>query len=331
VDWLVAVQAQDFAGAKWALGLRMREATDEGIEKAFNQGAILRTHLMRPTWHFVTPVDIRWLLALTAPRVHIANASMYRRLELDNAIFNRSNYAMANALQGGKQLTREELRSVLSQVGIEAGDGQRMAYLLMDAELEGVICSGARRGKQFTYALLEDRAPPEKALERQVALAEFARRYFLSRGPASVQDFAKWSGLTIAEARDGLEAVKTQFENEMLDGQTYWFSATGPPSSAASPSAHLLSIYDEYVSAYKDRGAIIDENHGARLWEMGNALSYIIVLDGQVLGTWRRTLRRTEVAIELNPFERLSAAEERAVDSAAGRYGAFLGLPVVFV
>jgi hypothetical protein len=265
VTWLGAVQAQDYAGAKWALGLRLQGATEDAIEQAFTEGGILRTHLMRPTWHFVTPADIRWLLSLKAPRVHAVNASMYRKLELDSAIFERSNAALAKALQGGQHLTRDELRGVLQKAGIKTDAEFRMGYLMMRAELDGIVCSGPRRGKQFTYALLDERAPDAKTLESEEALAELTRHFFSSRGPATVQDFAKWSGLTVADARRGLETVKAQFRHEAVGGQTYWFSSSKQAVKDESPTAHLLSIYDEYISGYKDRSAIIEESYASYL------------------------------------------------------------------
>src|SRR6266571_3866 len=210
VEWLGAVQAQDFAAAKWALGLRLQGVTDEDIEQAFTDGAILRTHVMRPTWHFVSPADIRWLLALTAPRVNTVNASWYRKLELDDALFLSSNAVLAKALQGGKQLTRPELVSVLQQAGIATGDVLRFTYIMIRAELDGIVCSGARQGKQFTYALLDERAPQARTLDHDEALAEFARRYFTGHGPATLQDFVWWSGLSVADARAGLDMVKSQ-------------------------------------------------------------------------------------------------------------------------
>lgn len=326
--WLGAVQAQDYAGAKWALGLRLRGATDHVIEQAFTDGAILRTHLLRPTWHFVTPADIRWMLALTAPRVHAVNGHMYRKLELDSAIFKRSNAALAKALQGGQQLTRGELRGVLQKAGIATDGELRIGYLMMRAELDGIVCSGPRRGKQFTYALLDERAPQIKALDREEALAELARRYFMSRGPANVQDFVRWSGLTVTDAKSGLEAVKAQLRHEVVSGQAYWFPTSKPSTKDVSPTAHLLSIYDEYISGYKDRRAMIDEKHAAKLWAMGNALSHIVVVDGQIIGTWKRTLKKDTVVIETNIFTRLTRAESRAVAAAVHQYGVFLGLPV---
>ena len=328
VGWLGAVQAQDYAGAKWALGMRLQNATDDAVDQAFAEGAILRTHLLRPTWHFVTPADIRWMLALTAPRVHAANATMYRKLELDNALFKRSNAALVKALHGGQQLTRDELREALERAGVATAGELRMGYLLMPAELDGLVCSGARRGKQFTYALLEERVSPAKPLAHAAALTELARRYFISRGPATVQDFAKWSGLTLADARHGLEAVQTQLQHEMVDGQTYWFS-TSMPAKESSPTAYLLSIYDEYISGYKDRSAIGSPRHAARLSAMGNALTYIVILDSQIVGTWKRTFKKEAVVIEINLFIRLTKTQNRAIAVAAERYGAFLNLPVV--
>jgi Winged helix DNA-binding domain len=179
VGWLGAVQSQDYAGAKWAVAQRTHSLTDAALDQAFAEGSILRTHVLRPTWHFVTPADIRWMLALSAPRVHQLNSSMYRKCELDDATFARSNAALANALQGRKQLTRSELATALAHVGIHA-DGFRLSYLMMYAELEGLICSGGRRGKQFTYALLEERVPQAQHLDNDQALAELVTRYFCS-------------------------------------------------------------------------------------------------------------------------------------------------------
>ena len=329
VRWLVAVQAQDYSGAKWALGLRMQTATDNRIEQAIDAGAILRTHLMRPTWHFVTPADIRWLLALTAPRVHAVNAFMYRKLELDESTLTRSQTVLVKALQKRSPLTRAEVREVFRKSGIVTDAGLRLGYLLMAAELDGIICSGPRRGKQFTYALLAERAPQAKTLGREEALAELARRYFPSRGPATVQDFAKWSGLTLADARHGLGAVQAQLEHAHIGSHEYWFATPLGLAKAVSPSAHLLSIYDEYVSSYKDRSAIGEAEVGSQLKALGNDLSYIIVVDGQIVGTWKRTLRGEEgVVIQTNLLTRLTRVADRAIGLAAQRYGAFLELPV---
>jgi hypothetical protein len=197
VSWLGAVQSQDYAGAKWAVAQRARGCSDRDVELACDRGDIVRTHVMRPTWHFVAPADARWMLELTAPRVHAANAYYYRKLELSPRTFERSNAALALALEGGKHLTRVELARALAGAGIRA-EGVRLAYLLMRAELDALICNGSRRGKQFTYALFDERVPRAAPLARDEALAELTRRYFTSHGPATVQDFAWWSGLTVA-------------------------------------------------------------------------------------------------------------------------------------
>jgi hypothetical protein len=324
VSWLLAVQAQDYAGAKWALGLRMRRAVDQTVEQAFTAGTILRTHLMRPTWHFVSSADIRWLLALTAPRVHQSNGLQYRKLELDPAVLRRSAAALERALQGGRQLTRAQLRGVLEQAGVHTRGPLRLGYILMYAELEGIVCSGPRRGKQFTYALLEERVPPARVRSPEEALAELALRYFVSHGPATLRDLAKWSGLTITDARRGLEAVRGQLEQEVASGQEFWLAHSPRPKQAPSPSVLLLPNYDEYTIGYRDHSAVFDLS---RRYDL--IYGHILVIDGRVAGTWRRTLKKSEVVIETNTFAPLSKAEFRAVAEAADRYGAFLGLPVV--
>jgi len=327
VDWLVAVQAQDYFGAKWALGLRLQDAHDADIDRAFDAGIILRTHVLRPTWHFVTPADIRWLLSLTAPSVHAVNAHRYRQLELDNAIFKRSHKALIKALQGGQHLTREELGEALEKVGIAEAKGQRLAYIVMHAELEGLICSGPRRGKQFTYALLEERVPPAATLKRDEALAQLAQRYFASRGPATVQDFAKWSGLAVADAKRGLEAVKDQVQHELLNGSDDWFPSLSSEQSA-SPAVYLLSVYDEYITGYQDRSRIGEPEVIVKLFRMGAALSYIVVIDGQIVGTWTRQIEKNAVVITITYWTRVTQAQRRAVAAATQRYGEFLGKPV---
>jgi hypothetical protein len=328
VAWLGAIQAQDYAGAKWAVAQRTKGLTDAAMDRALADGSILRTHVMRPTWHFVSPADIRWLLALTAPRVHAASAYGYRTLGLDQAIFRRSNAALARALRGGKQLTRTELASALEQVGIDAS-GLRLVHLVMRAELDGIICSGARRGKQFTYALLDERVSAAKTLERDEALAELTRRYFTSHGPATLQDFAWWSGLTMSDAKNGLEMVKRRLVQDVMDGKAYWAAASTPPAKKSSQTAYLLPNYDEYVVGYADRAAIFDSSHTEKLDARNNPLfQHTIVLNGRIAGTWSRTLKKDAVVVELSPFAALTKTETRAVHAAAEKYGEFLGMKI---
>ncbi|MCI0395732.1 MAG: winged helix DNA-binding domain-containing protein [Chloroflexi bacterium] len=325
VAWLGAVQAQDYLGAKWALGLRMQNATDGVIERAFTEGTILRTHVMRPTWHFVTPADIRWMLELTAPRVNAVNAHMYRQLELDDALFLHSNVVIAKALQGGQQLTRAELGSALVEAGI-AAEGMRLGYIVHRAELDAVVCSGPRRGKQFTYALLDERAPQARILQRDEALAELTRRYYTGHGPATVRDFVWWSGLTVADAKAGLEMVASDLTHEVIDGQTYWFSTSMPPVAEPSQTAFLLPTYDEFLIGFSS----FDKSRaGGRGASKNLVFDSTIVIGGQVVGTWRRTFKQGTAVIELAPFAPLTTAEAEAVTAAAQRYGEFVGMSVV--
>jgi hypothetical protein len=255
------VQAQDYSGAKWAIGLRARGVTEVDVDRAFDAGAILRTHVLRPTWHFVAPDDIRWMLDLTAPRIHAANGYAYRLCELDASVFRRSRKVLARALRGGRARTRSELASALRSEGI-AAEGLRLAALMMDAELEGIIVSGPRRGKHFTYALLEERAPSARTLTREEALAELAKRYFASHGPATLRDYAWWSGLTAREANAGIEAVAPALRKEVIGSQTRWSVGAKVPQPGASATAHLLPNYDEYLVAYKDRGPVVGSSPG---------------------------------------------------------------------
>lgn len=329
VGWLGAVQAQEYAHAKWAVSLRMTPTTEAAIEQACIQGEILRTHVMRPTWHFVRAEDIRWILELTAPRVHAANAYMYRKVELDNATFAKSNATIGEALVGGKQLTRVELGRVLAEVGIVA-DGVRLSYLMMSAELDGVICSGARRGKQFTYALIDERAPHAKRLTREEALAELTRRYFTSHGPATIDDFAWWSGLTKTEVKEGLALNKGLIIQEKVGEQALWLALASPAPQSAPLSGHLLPVYDEYTIAYKNHEAIITPPYAEQMKQINLVVfTSTIVLGGQVVGMWKRTLEKKSVALETNLFGAWTGAEQQAFENAIRRYSDYLELPVV--
>jgi winged helix DNA-binding protein len=323
VSWLGAVQAQEYGHAKWALGLRMQRPADAQIETAFTEGRILRTHVMRPTWHFVAPADIRWMLALTAPRVSAAIAVYNRRLELDATVFRRSQRAIVRALRGGGQLTRQELKVALQRAGIEA-DGVRLAFIVMQAELDAVICSGARRGKQFTYALLDERVPTSRTRLRDDSLTELARRYFISHGPAQLHDFAWWSGLSVADARGGLAAVEGEFASETVDGRTYWFSSK-VRTLASRRAAYLLPLFDEYLIAYKDRRAAFDTSRWTRT-ASHDPFSAPIVIDGQVVGGWKRIRKGGSVGIALTAFAPLDKQHVVAVTDAAQAYTLFLGI-----
>ena len=325
---LGAVQAQDYGAAKWGVGARTRGAVDAVVERAASDGSIVRTHVLRPTWHFVAPADIRWMLALTAPRVKAAIAHYDRQLGLDAALFRRSRTVLTRALQGGRQLTRAELAVLLCQTRVDALELQRVGQLLMRAELDGIVCSGARRGKQATYALLDERVPPAPPLERDAALLELTMRYFATRGPATLKDFAWWSGLTQADAGRGLEIAGRRLTREVIGGEWYWCEPSPPPRRRA-PTAHLLPNFDEYLVSFENRSAIAARLSSAGV-EIGRSalLAHAIVVDGQVVGGWKRTLSKKAVVVQLRPLVHLTRSETSAVQEAAQAFGAFLELPV---
>jgi hypothetical protein len=329
VRWLGAVQSQDFAGAKWAVAQRSRAATDTSLDRLFNRGAILRTHVMRPTWHFVVPEDIRWLLELTAPRIRGSLASRYRELEIDDSVAARAGATFAAVLAGGRHLTRPELGRALSGAGISP-EGQRLPYLLLRAELDQLIVSGPRRGKEFTYALLEERAPKVPAMDRSEALTELTIRYFRSHGPAQVQDFTWWSGLTAGEAKRGITLAGTALEHRVVEGKDYWSDAAADGVSSAAVVAHLLPNFDEYTVGYRDRSALMPAagRFDPSLLSFGSILSNVVTVGGVVRGAWRRSSARSSMVIEVRLFEKLTKGETAAVADAAQRMSRFLGHPV---
>jgi hypothetical protein len=325
-----ALQAQDFLVAKWSVAQRAAGATNGTMDQAFDDGAIIRTHLLRPTWHFVLPEDIRWMLDVTAPRVNALNAHPYRRLELDVPLFAKTNGLIAKALKDGEQLTRKELAALLVRAGIDAS-GQRLAYILMRAELDGVICSGARRGKQHTYASLAKRAPRGRTLDRDGGLAELTKRYFTSRGPATLKDYARWSSLTVAEARTGLDAVRSELENEDVDGRTYWFASPGESPNGPEPSRaiDLIQGLDEYVMSYSEsRDVLLGRFATDATARVAIVFNHVVLLDGQVIGQWRPVSGKDSVVIETSMNRPLRRAEAQALQAASLRYGRFIGMPV---
>lgn len=332
VRWFGAVQAQDYLGSLWALGLRMRPTCEAEVERAVAERSIVRTWPLRGTLHFVAAEDARWMIGLMGARTVARAASRYRQLGLDAATFAKSTRVIARALEGGKRLTRAELAAALERSGVATG-GQRLIHILNRSALEGLTCYAARRGKQFTFTLLDEWIPTSTRLAREEALAELAARYFKSHGPATLEDFVWWSGLTTADARAGLESARRSLEHELLDGRTYWLSPSTPIATPAAkdshPSAHLLPAFDEYTVAYKERGAVLHPSHARRPDAATAVLGPTILLDGRAVGTWKRTLKRDSVVIETSLWTNLKRAELRALDAAARRYGEFLGLPPV--
>jgi hypothetical protein len=283
-------------------------------------GSIIRTHVLRPTWHFITPADAHRMIELTAPRINALSASMYRQLQLDSVVFRRSNDALAKALAGGKQLNRAEMMETLQQAGV-ATDDLRFIHLLMRAELDRVICSGGRQGKQFTYALFDERVPANKGFVKEEALALLAQQYFTSRGPATLQDFTWWSGLAAADAKIGLETIKPGLRSINIEGSEYWMAKETPAIAGKAPVAHLLPAFDEFAVAYKNRTATVNPKY---LMQARHVIfDPSVVVNNQVVGTWKRTAGKNTIDITLNPFGNLSKAHKKAVDAAAERFRKF--------
>jgi len=321
VSWLGAVQAQDYPGARWALGLRANALTDARVEKAYDDGEILRTHVLRPTWHFVAPADIRWMLALTGPRVMARMAPYNRHLELDRPTFAKSRTVLERALRDGTHLTRAELATALARGGITA-KGQRLAHLVMDAELHALICSGPRRANQCTYALIEERAAPAPPRTREEALAELVRRYFTSHGPASIRDFVWWSGLTTADARAGLAMLGSDVCDELIDDVRCWSlpARKASPVRAPARAAHLLPNYDEYLIAYRDRDFSVSS--GGLTFD--DFYAHFLTIDGRLAGTWRRVVTKDGVTITVRTMKPVSRSDKTLVAAAAERHAKFM-------
>lgn len=327
VAWLGAVQAQEYPFARWGLALRMPEGTtDADIERAFDDGRILRTHVMRPTWHFVTPSDIRWMLELTAPHVHRMMSHYNRRLELDTRTLTRGTVLFERALRDGNYLTRAELGIRLERAGLAMMKGQRLAHVAAHAELEGVICSGPRRERHFTYALLAERAPLARKLARDEALAELTRRYFTSHGPATIRDFVWWSGLKTAETKRGLEINRAR--QEVIDGRVYWTLGRAPRPAPGGGGVHLLPVYDEYLVAYRDRDAVPHGQSVVKAPTRAMMFLHALIVVGQVAGTWRTARTSNGVVVDVVPARPLTKPERRALADTAARYGRFLEVPV---
>lgn len=327
---LGAVQSQDFPGAAWGLAQRVGERTLADVTAGYDRGSILRTHAMRPTWHFVLPEDIRALQALTGPRVHARNASMYRRIEIDDAAtWSRCAAALATALADGRERTRAELSSALGEAGI-AATGQRLAYIVMRAELDGLICSGAFRGKQFTYALLDAKAPAATPFDRETARADLVRRYYASHGPALVRDFVWWSGLTTTDSRAGIASLGDALVREVIGGKEYWSAATARTHVEIPPgTVHLLPNYDEYLGSYADYEPIFDPAL-PRARTIADVLGvHIVVRDGLVVGGWKRRIEAARAVIDMTLLLPLTRRDEPGLDRAVDAYGRFIGLPVV--
>ena len=330
VGWLGAIQGQDYTGAKWSIGLRLPGSTDAEIEQAIAGQQILRTWLMRGTLHLAAAMDVRWMLELFGQRQIAQSQRRYRELELEEPILKRSSEILVEALAGGKQLTRRQLLPILEANGI-SNEGQRGIHMLQRASLEGLIVQTVAKGNNdSTFMLLDEALPDAPTLSRDAALAELVYRYFTSRGPATLQDFAWWSGLLMVDVRAGFEAVKDQLVEAVIDGISYWYVPTTVPEPAPSPTAYAPPGFDEYLLGYKVRDVVLDPHHATKVCPGRNGIFFpTIVIDGRVVGTWKRAFKKGQIIITTTPFEALSDHEIDAFATAMQHFGDYHQMPVV--
>ena len=322
--WMGATQAQDYTHAKWAFGLRIPGITDADVEAAIDRAEIIRTHLLRPTWHFVAAEDLRWMLELSAPQLRALIAPTNRVLGLDETVFEQSKKILEKALQGGRHLTRDELMAELNNAGMATSD-LRSTHIMMRAEVDGLVCNGSRRGKQFTYALIDERVPKGKSMDRPDAIAELARRYFRSHGPATLHDFQWWSGLKMGDARAGLEAAQPELTSETIGKLTYWLPNDLREQPMEKPVVHLLPAFDEFLVSYKDRAASLDPSKKIQTITGNGIFKPVVLQNAWVHGIWQRTFLKDRISLQYAWFDEYGVADAVGLQLATHRLAAFYG------
>jgi hypothetical protein len=321
LKWMGAMQAQDYAMSKWAVGTRLKNFTEKKVEAALNKGEIIRTHVLRPTWHLVPAEDIYWMLELTAPKILANMKRRHKELGLSDSTLSKATAIIKKALTKSPFLTREELAGLISKAKIKTTEN-RLSHLLLYAELKGLICNGPVHHKKQTYALLPKRVKRGKKLTREKALAELAKRYFQSHGPATADDFSWWSGLTPREAKQGIALVKPALDTVTIGTKTFYFKkSTG---NKAKSSFHLLPAFDEFIISYKDRSATLDPKHRSRSISFNGIFKPIIIHNGRVIGLWKRNLKKGTVIIETEFFGK-GKAPSSVMKKAEEQFKIFLG------
>ena len=322
VRWMGAMQAQDYSMAIMAIGLRLSNSGMEEVESAMNSGEIIRTHLMRPTWHFVSAENLYPILELTAPKIRASLKSRHKQLELSEPLISKSKHIIEEALLKETYLTREELAAKFGKANIKT-DNNRLSHLMLCAELDGIACSGPLKNNKQTYALLCKRVPRTKNFNRDESLAMLAKRYFTSHCPATLNDFVWWSGLSVTDARKALDFVKPGFISETIGSDEYWFPNSFSNAGHNKPSVHLLPAYDEFLISYKDRKASLLNVDNKKAISNNGVFHPVIVVDGQVAGTWKRTIKKDTVIIELTFFRQPTPLTKKLLEEKIYEFGGF--------
>ncbi|MDR0419059.1 MAG: winged helix DNA-binding domain-containing protein [Prevotellaceae bacterium] len=323
VTWMGAVQAQDYAMSKWAVGIRLSSSTLGDVDKALLKGEILRTHVMRPTWHMVAAEDIRWMLKLCEKRQKAAIESWGRNFGLTKTFYAKGRRLLEKMLKGESNLTKQEVEEGLNVRGMQV-DKPQTSCILMLAEVEGIICSGIDKGRKHTYALLDERAPVTKNLHKEEALAELALRFFRSHSPASIQDFIWWSSLSATEVKQAIGLIQQDLIFEKFGEQDYilhksWAQITEPDSIL-----HFLPSYDEYLISYKNRTAVLDLKDHPKAFNNYGIFQPVIMFNGDIVGNWKKTVKKGLVAIETSFFKHKGKVLKKQIKEAEERYRSFL-------
>ncbi len=319
-----AIQAQDYPMSKWAIGLRVPKSTEASIEAALDAGELVRTHVMRPTWHIVSGNDVRWMLALTGPNIKKAMTSYDRSMGIDAKMYTKTNDLIAKALEGGQNLTRKEIMEAIKIGGIET-NSSRAIHFMANAEVDAICCNGVMRGKEPTYALLDEKIPKGLVLSREESLTELAKRYFTSHAPATLPDFHWWSGLSMPDARAGLESIKSALESFVFDEKTY-FLPKGTLDAKVDDTVFLLPAFDEYCVSYKDRKAVFDPQWHKNAITNNGIFKPIIVVNGKVHGIWKRTIGKNKVTMDYDFFDKNGGVQQAALEARTAQFRAFLGI-----
>ena len=328
VSSMTAMQAQDFNMSLWAVGMRMQQATEKSVLKAFNDGEILRTHVLRPTWHLVSADDITWMLTLTAPQIKTITHNRDVSLGIEETIYSKTNDLFIKVLEGGNHLTADELKIIFANANIKTDDNW-FYHFTMRAELDGIICSGAVKNKKQSYALLSERVTIKKQYTKEEALAALALGYFTSHGPACLKDFVWWSGLSVGNARKGIESVKENFQSVTVDGEMYWFKEIDVNKRMNTPSIQFTPAFDEIIISYRNRKAVLLHENQSKAFSSNGIFRPVVIINGHGHGIWKRTIKKDSVVIEPQLFTPLEKSMESLFISSAEEYGTFLGLKTV--
>ena len=323
VSRMGAIQAQDYLMSKWAVGVRLSDPALEKVESSINNGEIVRVHVLRPTWHLISSTDIHWMMMLTAQKVKSSFKARYKELELTESVISKTQAIIVRKLSNRSYLTREELAEEFTKSEIRT-DANRLSHILFCAELDGLVCSGPIKENKITYALLHEWAPKKTELTKDEALAELARRYFTSRCPATLEDFAWWSNLSVTDSRKALDFVKSGFYSETIGSSTYWFPDSFNYKAEDNEKVFLLPAYDEFLISYKDRSSSLASVYNKKTVSDNGIFYPVIVVNGLVAGVWKRTVQKNKVILQTNFFQPPDKMTKMIADKRAELFAKFL-------